>query len=114
MNFGSLHKFFEQQYEALDEFMDSIAERIRTLGGRAPSTLTAFVNAKRIDESVGQNKDAEALLKGLLAVHEHVIRALRKDVDLADEQHDQGTADLLTGLMEEHEKMAWMVRAHLE
>ena len=27
---------------------------------------------------------------------------------------DAGTADFLTGLMEEHEKMAWMLRSMLE
>ena len=42
------------------------------------------------------------------------MRELRKDVDIASDNNDEGTADFLTGLMEQHEKMAWMVRAHLE
>src|ERR1700730_7969380 len=33
--FNDLHKFFEGQYEALDDFVDEVAERIRQLG--APS-----------------------------------------------------------------------------
>lgn len=33
----------------------------------------------------------------------------------ADEQYDDmGTSDFLTELMQKHEKMAWMLRAHLE
>jgi starvation-inducible DNA-binding protein len=30
-----------------------------------------------------------------------------------EEYNDAGTQDFLIALMEEHEKMAWMVRAHL-
>jgi len=44
-----------------------------------------------------------------------VIRQLRADVVASGEKFgDAGTADFLTGLMEQHEKMAWMLRAVLE
>ena len=33
--FNDLHKFFESQYEALNETIDEVAERARTLGGKA-------------------------------------------------------------------------------
>ncbi len=55
------------------------------------------------------------MIENLLADHEQIIRDLRHDVEVcADELNDQGTADFLTGLMEQHEKMAWMLRAFLE
>lgn len=39
----------------------------------------------------------------------------RESVDLCThEYHDAGTSDLLTGLMEQHEKTTWMLRAMLE
>jgi len=47
--------------------------------------------------------------------HELIIRNLREHVDACGEQfHDQGTADFLTGLMEQHEEMAWMLRSFIE
>jgi starvation-inducible DNA-binding protein len=55
------------------------------------------------------------MITNLLGDHEAVIRTLRRDLETAAEQHrDVGTNDLLTGLMERHEKMAWMLRAFLE
>ena len=40
---------------------------------------------------------------------------LRSDLETCpDKYHDIGTSDFLTGLMEQHEKMAWMLRAFLE
>jgi len=51
----------------------------------------------------------------LLTDHETIIRSLRKMVDeVADNLKDAGTADFLTGIMEIHEKMAWMLRAYLK
>ena len=47
--------------------------------------------------------------------HEAVILQLRSDLETcADKYHDMGTNDFLTGLMEQHEKMAWMLRAFLQ
>ena len=55
------------------------------------------------------------MLANLLADHEAIIRTLRRDLETAAEQHhDVGTNDFLTGLMERHEKMAWMLRAFLD
>jgi starvation-inducible DNA-binding protein len=54
------------------------------------------------------------MLASLLADHEAIIRSLRADIDTVnDRYHDVGTADFLTGLLEKHEKTAWMLRAFL-
>ena len=58
---------------------------------------------------------ARDMLVNLVADHETVIQQLRVDVETcADTYHDMGTNDFLTGLMEQHEKMAWMLRAFVE
>ena len=43
-----------------------------------------------------------------------LLADLRDDVDASATAHDAGTSDFLTGLMEKHEKMAWMLRAFAE
>jgi starvation-inducible DNA-binding protein len=113
-NFHAMHKFFEEQYEALDEILDDVAERIRSLGGEPEATVGAYAKGKRIDDDAGSAKSAKAMIESLLEAHEAIIRQLRKDEDVTDDVGDEGTTDFLTGLMEEHEKMAWMLRAHLE
>ena len=112
--FNDLHKFFEAQYEGLNGVVDDVAERARTLGGPALGTLAEFVKAARLKEHPGQALDADGMLADLLAGHEAVVRQLRGDLEAAVKHHDAGTSDFLTGLMERHEKMAWMLRAFLE
>jgi starvation-inducible DNA-binding protein len=112
--FNDLHKFFQTQYEALDGIVDDVAERARSLGGRASGTLEEFRKATRLAEEPGVVPAARDMLVALLADHEALARTLRADVDAVTERFkDVGTADFLTGLLEQHEKMAWMLRAFL-
>jgi starvation-inducible DNA-binding protein len=113
--FNDLHKFFEAQYEELDEIIDDVAERARSLGSNARATLAEFTRHSRLKEHPGEYPEARKMLSNLLADHESVIRTLREDLETSyDKYHDIGTQDYLTGLMEQHEKMAWMLRAFLE
>ena len=113
--FNDLHKFFGEQYEQLDDFVDDVAERARQLGGHSVATLGEFMEATRLKEHPGQYPAADEMLENLLGDHETIIRQLRADADTAASKfHDAGTNDFLTGLMESHEKMAWMLRAFLE
>ncbi|MBI5147215.1 MAG: DNA starvation/stationary phase protection protein [Thaumarchaeota archaeon] len=115
MQFNDLHKFFESQYAALDASIDAVAERIRSLGGMSTATLAEFSKNSRLKEHPAKYPDAKVMISNLLSDHEATIRNLRKDIDACDKKHhDVGTADFLTGLMEEHEKMAWMLRAFLD
>jgi starvation-inducible DNA-binding protein len=113
--FNDLHKFFEQQYEALNEMVDDVAERARSLGGKAYGTLTEFSQHTRLKEQPGRQPAALTMVANLQADHEAMIRTLRADLETVMEKHnDAGTNDFLTGLMEKHEKMAWMLRSYNE
>jgi starvation-inducible DNA-binding protein len=113
--FNDLHKFFEAQYEALDDIVDEVAERSRSLGGQSLGTLTEFLKHARLQEEPGKYPAANQMIANLLSSHEAVIRSLRGDLETcADKYGDIGTNDFLTGLMERHEKMAWMLRSFLE
>jgi starvation-inducible DNA-binding protein len=115
LQFNDLHKFFESQYGALNEIVDQVAERARAVGGRAVGALVEFLKNSRLKEQPGQYPEAGEMISRLLADHESIIRALRSDLTLsAEKYHDAGTSDFLTGLMEQHEKMAWMLRSFLE
>jgi starvation-inducible DNA-binding protein len=113
--FNDLHKFFEAQYEELDEIIDEVAERMRALGHPAPATLAEFSRLARLAEKPGERPSARNMLGALLADHEAVVRVLRTDLETCATKHgDAGTSDFLTGLMERHEKMSWMLRSFLE
>jgi starvation-inducible DNA-binding protein len=113
-DFSETHKFFEAQYEQLDEIMDDVAERARALGGRAAGAMGEFLKLTRLAEDKGTTTGEKNMITNLLNDHEIIIRAVREDLQaVADKHRDAGTNDFLTGVMEEHEKMAWMLRSYL-
>lgn len=113
--FRSLHRQFEEQYGQIAQWIDDVAERARAIGTGARGNWADLTQAARSSAEPGIGLSAELMLSGLLALHEDLIVQLRTDsATCTDRFQDAGTADFLTGLMEQHEKAAWMLRAQLE
>lgn len=113
-SFMELHKLFEGQYKLLEESIDEVAERIGKLGEKTIGTMEEFSSLTSIKEYPGEYKSSKDVIAELLADHESVIVKLRKYIEQsAEENNDAGTADFLTGLMEQHETIAWVLRRYL-
>ncbi len=114
-DFHTMHLFFESQYEKLDDIMDSVAERIRSIGHYAPATLKSFLSLTHLSELNERKNNSTGFLEELLSDHESVIMNIRKNINIfANDYGDIGSSDFITGLLGEHEKTAWMLRAHLK
>jgi starvation-inducible DNA-binding protein len=112
-DFHAMHIFFEQQYNELDEVMDSVAERIRKIGHYAPATLTQLLQLTHLTEKLDHKNDSLGFITELLQDHESIIEFIRGNINaFANDYNDAGTSDFITGLMETHEGMAWMLRSH--
>ncbi|MBD0267604.1 MAG: DNA starvation/stationary phase protection protein [Cyanobacteria bacterium Co-bin8] len=113
--FRTLHQLLEEHYQALTESIDAIAERVRALGGYPLGTAESFLKSASLKEHPGDLPNGNLMVERLASDHEQVIRNFRQHVDQCSEEfHDEGTADFLTGLMEQHEEMNWMLRSFLE
>ena len=114
-NFLELHELFEAQYDAVAEAVDLTAERISTLGGVAIGTTVEFAKHSQLKEEPGKVPDNQGMLRQLVADHESIIRSQRDFIDQCEEKfEDVGSADFLTGLIQEHEKMAWKLRKYFK
>ena len=115
IDFYDKHKFFESQYEQLDDFIDQIAERIRSLGHYATATLNYFLKLTHLTEKSSGTNDSKSFINELLTDHESIIIFLRELINkFANDYKDLGTSDFVTVLMEAHEKTAWFLRSHLK
>jgi starvation-inducible DNA-binding protein len=113
--FLTLHKLWEGHYNALTINIDALAERIRTLGGYPIGTMKGFLGLTSLSEHPGDVPMATGMVEILIGDHEQVVCNLREHIDqCSDSFHDEGTADFLTGLMEQHEQIAWMLRSFIE
>lgn len=114
-SFMELHKLFEDHYKKLEEAIDEIAERINKLGAKTPGTMQEFLQYATLKETPGKYPNQKDMITELLKDNEVIINQLRKNIDDCDDKFkDKGTADFLTGLMQEHETLAWTLRRYLD
>lgn len=113
VQFKSLHLLFEEQYQALAEAVDALAERMVMRGHTAPATFKAFNELRTIDEG-DASLTANQMLIDLVNDHTTLLAALQKALLCAAEQKDEGSIALLSERIAAHEKMRWMLSASKE
>jgi len=95
-NFMEMHKFYETLYSELAEVIDVVAERIRSIGHYSQGRLKDFIELTNLLEPDYTN-DQKSQLQNLLEDHETIIRYLRRDIPVFDDEYnDIGNADFLT------------------
>ncbi|MDF7814050.1 DNA starvation/stationary phase protection protein [Hymenobacter sp. YC55] len=114
-DFHSMHRYFEELYQQAAKRADQVAERIRQLGHYAPASLKTFLQLTHLTEHDDAGNDSLSLIRVLLRDHESIIEFIRGNIDALQSTHkDAGTSDFVLALLEQHEKTAWMLRAHLK
>lgn len=113
--FSILHKFFESQHNKPADNVDEVAELAHAVDVHAIGSLQECTQHARVKEHPAHYRASREMIVDLLGDHETIIRQLREDVQMtAEKYHDMGTSDFLTGILEQHEKMVWMLRANLD
>lgn len=112
-SFMELHKLFEDQYRILEANIDEVAERISQLGEKTIGTMKEFVENSTLKESPNEYPSQKQMLEELLGNHEQLATEFRAYIPVFEnENNDIGSADFITGLLQEHEKMAWILRRY--
>jgi starvation-inducible DNA-binding protein len=111
--FNSLHAMFETQYNALWLAADEVAERIRILDVFAPGSYSQFAKLTSIKEEPGV-PEWKDMVAQLVEGHEIAAATSRDTIKAAEAVGDEGTADMVTGRLKDHEKTAWMLRSLLK
>lgn len=111
--FYSIHQLTEMQYQNLFSAIDVIAERIRSLGEKAPASYTKYGKLSSIKDQ-DEVESANEMVEMLATDHEIVCHSLRAAIEFVEGQSDYVTAGLMTDRLAWHEEAIWMLRATLK
>lgn len=112
-DFFQLHQLFDETHDAVEELVDTIAERITALGEIADGRIQTAASTSTLYEYPLQAVGGEAHLKAVAAAFGQFGKALRASIDAATSLGDLGTADLFTEASRVVDKRLWFVEAHL-
>lgn len=113
MFFPQLHDLFGDQYQDLQDQIDVIGEKLRTLDVMVPLSMAEITQQSAIEDLQGTT-DAKGYLGRLLADHEKMAIVIKKSFDRAVEAKQEGIANYLSERLDAHAKMAWMLRSTLQ
>lgn len=112
-SFYGLHKLFDEIFEAVQEYVDLIAERAAQLGGPVEGTARIVAGRSKLPEYphtiVDQHEHVVAMQQAL-GTFAHLVR---EAIDTADDAEDKDTADIFTEISRGIDQWLWMVEAHL-
>src|SRR5271155_1392256 len=112
--FYQLHLLFDKHFGEQAELVDSLAERVQTLGGVAIAMAHDVAETTRVARPPRGREDVNVQLFRLLQAHELIIEEARDAAGKADDNDDLGTNDLLVSqVLRTNEFQVWFITEQL-
>src|SRR5713101_6459899 len=113
-HFIGLHELFDQIDEAVESYVDLIAERIVQLGGIAEGTVRVAAGRSRLEEYPLVIADGRTHVEAVSKALSTFGREARATINQANELDDADTADIFTEISRGIDKWLWFVEAHTQ
>src|SRR5882672_8168671 len=112
--FYQLHLLYDKHFDEQSELVDSLAERIQSLGGVSIAMAHDVAETTLIPRLPRGRDEVPVQISRLLHAHEVVLKEARAMARQAAEAGDDGTNDLLVSeVIRTNEKQVWFVSEHL-
>lgn len=114
MSFIGLHELFDQVATHVEDYVDSIAERVTALGGTAMGTARVVAEKSSLQEYPHEITEGADHVDALSTALADFGKRVRENIDESDKLGDQDTADLFTEVSRGIDKDLWFVEAHIQ
>jgi len=107
--FRSYHLLLDEQGESLQGSIDTLAERVRRIGGTTLRSIGQIASLQRIKDNEEEFVPAHEMLAELMSDNKAMIESMRAAHEVADKHDDVATASLLETFIDEAEKRCWFL-----
>lgn len=114
IHFIGLHELFDQVATETEVHIDTIAERVTTLGGTAMGTIRVAAQNSSLSEYPLEISDGTAHVDAVSTALADFGKNIRQNIDDSDDLGDKDTADLFTEVSRSIDKLLWFVEAHIQ
>jgi len=112
--FIALHKLFDEIHDAVQEYVDLLAERVVQLGGIAEGTVRLVAERSELAEYPRTIADGPEHVNALAGALAEFGARIRRAIDQTSDLGDQGSADICTEISRGIDKWLWFVEAHVQ
>ena len=112
-DFPAYHKFLDDIYSTLNDYVDRLGEGIRTLEEVVPASLGRLNQLCTIKDATVVPDECD-IIKELYADVEVLKESAIKAFDFCNSERRYGLQNILADYLEDMEKICWMLRATME
>ena len=112
-DFSQYHALFGSIYEEVYGSVDTIAERVRTIGFYTPGSFRRYLELSQVEDQV-EIPNARSMIEKLLADISPVQTSIKVCYDLSEQNSNHGLSNLMAERQDAFAKHAWMLTATLK
>jgi starvation-inducible DNA-binding protein len=112
--FIAIHEMLDGFRDQVDDYVDTMAERVVQLGGIALGTTQIVNKSTALAPYPTDIHTIKDHLAALIERYGKVANAIRASIDEADEAGDANTADIFTEVSRGLDKSLWFLEAHVQ
>jgi starvation-inducible DNA-binding protein len=107
--FRDLHLLFEEQADAILAAVDSIAERVRRIGGTTVRSISHISQLRTLSDDNDDFVSPQEMVRRLMEDHNQIVQNMRAAVELCEQNKDLGTTNELQELLDKAERRKWFL-----
>lgn len=112
--FYQLHLLFDKHAEEQNEIVDTLAERVQSLGGIAVGDPRHAAELTTIPRPPDGAEEVAVMIDRTLQAHRTIIDKVRAGIKTTEESEDWGSNDvLMSDVLRRHELQVWFLAEHV-
>jgi starvation-inducible DNA-binding protein len=108
-HFRDYHLLFDEQAEAIFESIDTMAERVRRVGGTTIRSISHIGQLQTIDDDNDDFVPAGQMVKRLMDDNAHIAQMIRAAIEVCDKNRDSASSNALQEILDETERRKWFL-----
>ncbi|MEZ4503855.1 MAG: DNA starvation/stationary phase protection protein Dps [Dehalococcoidia bacterium] len=112
-NFIALHELFDRQAALMRGHVDTLAERLRALGGIPQGTARQAGAASELPDLPAEELPERDAVTAILERYDVLRASCAESAEIASEADDVATEDVYIEVMRDLDLQRWFLRSHL-
>ena len=108
-HFRDYHLLLDEQAESIFSSLDTLAERVRRIGGTTIRSISHIGRLQTINDDNDEFVSPEDMIHRLIDDNRHLAESQRAAIEVCDENRDTPTGNILQEIVDGTEKRIWFL-----